>query len=194
MDWGDLAKNVIALGAPILGTALGGPLGGAAGKILAEALGASAATPEAVNQVLPNLDADKIAEKMREAENAWAEAVRAEAQAAASSVASTQETIRAELASEDRFQRWWRPLYAFELTFECAALWAVLVHGFWIKDLTAINTMIGATGLLVSYWGFRFGVLGVYVSGRTREKMSLATGQDTPSVLERVINKVVKKK
>lgn len=81
-----------------------------------------------------------------------------------------------------------------ELTFECAALWIVLVHGFWIKDLTAINTMIGATGLLVSYWGFRFGVLGVYVSGRTREKMSLATGQDTPGVLERVINKVVKKK
>ena len=43
-------------------------------------------------------------------------------------------------------------------------------------------------------WGFRFGVLGVYVSGRTREKMSLATGLDTPSVLDRVLNKVVKKK
>lgn len=81
-----------------------------------------------------------------------------------------------------------------ELTAECAGLWVILLHGFWIKDLTAINTMVGATGLLVSYWGFRFGVLGVYVSGRTREKMSLATGQDTPSVLERVINKVVKKK
>ena len=108
MDWGDLAKNVIALGAPILGTALGGLLGGAAGKILAEALGASAVTPEAVNQVLPTSDADKIAA----AENAWAEAVRAEAEAAASSVASTQETIRAELSSEDALQRWWRPLYA----------------------------------------------------------------------------------
>ena len=57
-----------------------------------------------------------------------------------------------------------------------------------------INTIIGATGLLVSYWGFRFGVLGVYVSGRTREKMSLATGQDTPGVLDKLINKVVKKK
>ena len=91
-------------------------------------------------------------------------------------------------------QRWWRPLYAFELTAECAALWALLIHGFWIKDLTAINTMIGATGLLVSYWGFRFGVLGVYFSGRTREKMSLATGQDTPGVLDKLINKVVKKK
>jgi len=81
-----------------------------------------------------------------------------------------------------------------ELTAECAGLWIILLHGFWIKDLTAINTMIGATGLLVSYWGFRFGVLGVYVSGRTREKMSLMTGQDTPSVLGSLINKVVKKK
>jgi len=59
-----------------------------------------------------------------------------------------------------------------ELTFECAALWIVLVHEFWTGDMTAINAMIGATGLLVSYWGFRFGVLGVYVSGRTREKVS----------------------
>lgn len=81
-----------------------------------------------------------------------------------------------------------------ELTAECAALFAVLVHGFWIKDLTAINAMIGATGLLVSYWGFRFGVLGVYISGRTREKMCMATGQDVPGVLGGLLNKVVKKK
>ncbi len=47
---------------------------------------------------------------------------------------------------------------AVELTFECAALWFVLIHGFWIKDLSAINAMLGATGLLVAYWGFRFGV------------------------------------
>lgn len=48
MDWADLAKQVIALGAPMLGTALGGPLGGAAGKILSDALGASVPTPEVV--------------------------------------------------------------------------------------------------------------------------------------------------
>jgi hypothetical protein len=34
MDWGDLAKQVIALGAPMLGTALGDPLGDVAGEIL----------------------------------------------------------------------------------------------------------------------------------------------------------------
>lgn len=39
MDWNDLAKQVIGLGAPVLGTALGGPLGGAAGQILRDGAG-----------------------------------------------------------------------------------------------------------------------------------------------------------
>ncbi len=190
MNWGDIAKQVIGLGAPILGTALGGPLGGAAGRILAEVVGASDATPEAVGKALTTSSADKIAQ----AENVWAEAVRAEAEAVRGSVAETQATIRAELASEDALQRWWRPLYALELTLECAALWAVLVHEFWTGDMTAINALIGATGLLVSYWGFRFGVLGVYMSGRTREKVCAATGQSTPGVLDKLVKAVVTKK
>jgi hypothetical protein len=173
---------MIGLGAPILGTALGGPLGGAAGRILAEVVGASDATPEAVGKALATSSADQIAQ----AETTWAEAVRAEADAVRGSVAETQATIRAELASEDALQRWWRPLYAFELTFECAALWVVLVHEFWTGDMTAINALVGATGLLVSYWGFRFGVLGVYVSGRTREKVCAATGQDAPGLLDKL--------
>jgi hypothetical protein len=182
MDWASIAKQVIGLGAPILGTALGGPLGGAAGRILAEVVGASDATPEAVGKALATSSADQIAQ----AEATWAEAVRAEADAVRGSVAETQATIRAELASEDALQRWWRPLYAFELTFECAALWVVLVHEFWTGDMTAINALVGATGLLVSYWGFRFGVLGVYVSGRTREKVCAATGQDAPGLLDKL--------
>lgn len=190
MDWASLAKQVIGLGAPILGTALGGPLGGAAGRILAEVVGASEPTPEAVGKALPSCGADRIAL----AENAWTEAVRAEAEAVRGSVAETQATIRAELGSEDVVQRLWRPFYALELTLECAALWAVLVHEFWTGDMTAINALIGATGLLVSYWGFRFGVLGVYVSGRTSEKLSLATGQETPGVLDKLVKAVVKKK
>ena len=189
MDWNDLAKQVIGLGAPILGTALGGPLGGAAGRILAEAVGAADATPEAVGKALPASSAGQIAQ----AENTWAEAVRAEADAVRASVTETQATIRAELASEDALQRWWRPLYALELTLECGALWAVLVHEFWTGDMTAINALIGATGLLVSYWGFRFGVLGVYMSGRTREKVCAATGQNDPGVLGKLVKAVVKK-
>lgn len=81
-----------------------------------------------------------------------------------------------------------------ELTAECAALWIVLVHEFWTGDIATINALVGATTLLVAYWGFRFGVLGVYISGRTREKVSAATGQDAPGAIERLVKAVVKKK
>ncbi len=190
MEWSDVAKQVIALGAPILGTALGGPLGGAAGKILAEVVGAASATPRDVSAALPSCPVDRIAE----AENRWADAIRAEAEAQRTSVAETQQTIRAEIASDDLVQRWWRPFYAVELTLECAALWAVLVHEFWTGDLQTINALVAATALLVAYWGFRFGVLGVYISGRTREKVSAVTGQDAPGPLGQLAKAVMKKK
>ncbi len=109
-------------------------------------------------------------------------------------MAETQQTIRAEIASDDIVQRWWRPFYAVELTLECAALWAVLVHEFWTGDLQTINALIAATALLVAYWGFRFGVLGVYISGRTREKVSAVTGQDAPGPLGQLAKAVMKKK
>ena len=182
MDWGDLAKQVVAMGAPMLGTALGGPLGGAAGQILATALGSVAPTPSAVQASLPTADPSLVVQ----AEAQWAEAIKAEAETQRVAISEMQATMRAEIASDDPLQRWWRPVYAFELTFECAALWVVLMHEFWTGDLQTINALIGATALLVAYWGFRFGVLGVYVSGRTREKVSAAIGQDAPGLIEKL--------
>jgi hypothetical protein len=190
MDWSDLAKQVIALGAPLLGTALGGPLGGAAGQILATALGSATATPGAVQTALPGADPAKLAE----AEVRWIETIRTEAETQRTAISETQQTMRAEIASNDVVQRWWRPVYAFELTFECAALWTVLVHEFWTGDIQTINALVGATALFVTYWGFRFGVLGVYISGRTREKVCAATGQDAPGVLEKLVKAVARKK
>lgn len=190
MEWGDLAKQVIQLGAPLLGSALGGPLGGAAGQILAKAVGSEAPTPAAVQASLPAADPDRLAE----AEARWAEMIRAEAETQRTAISETQATIRAEIASSDPVQRWWRPAYAWELTLECAALWSVLVHEFWTGDVATINALVGATALLVSYWGFRFGVLGVYISGRTREKLCAATGQDSPGVIEKLVKAVVKKR
>jgi len=190
MDWGDLGKQVIALGAPMLGTALGGPLGGVAGELLAKAVGSVSLTPSAVQSALPAADPAKLAE----AEAQWAEMIRAEAETQRTAIAETQATIRAEIASSDPLQKWWRPLYAFELTFECAALWIVLVHEFWTGDIQTINALVGATALLVTYWGFRFGVLGVYVSGRTRDKVSAVTGLAAPGAIEKLVKAVVKKK
>jgi hypothetical protein len=56
MEWGDLAKQVISLGAPMLGTARGGLLGGVAGEILAKAVGSVTITPSAVQTALPAAD------------------------------------------------------------------------------------------------------------------------------------------
>lgn len=189
MDWSDLAKQVIALGAPMLGSALGGPLGGAAGQILSEVVGAAQPTPAAVQASLPAASPDKITE----AEARWCEALRAEAETQRAAIAETQATIRAEIASSDPVQRWWRPAYAWELTLECAALWGVLVHEFWTGDVQTINALTGATALLVAYWGFRFGVLGVYISGRTREKVSAATGQDGSGLIGELVKAVAGK-
>ncbi|MGM4906560.1 hypothetical protein AB8B21_04195 [Tardiphaga sp. 866_E4_N2_1] len=105
MDWGDLAKQVIALGAPMLGTALGGPLGGVAGEILAEAVGSVTLTPAAVRAALPAADPTRLAE----AEAHWVYMIRAEAETQRAAISETQATIRAEIASDDPLQRWWRP-------------------------------------------------------------------------------------
>ena len=187
MEWGDLAKQVISLGAPMLGTALGGPLGGIAGEVLAKAIGSVSLTPAAVQAALPATDPNKLAE----AEMRWAEMIRAEAETQRTAISETQATIRAEIASEDVLQRWWRPAYALVLTVECAVLWAVLVHEFWTGDIQTINALVNATALLVTYWGFRFGVLGVYISGRTREKVSAVTGQDAPGMIEKLVKTVL---
>lgn len=189
MNWTDLARQVIGLGAPLLGTALGGPLGSVAGKILADVLNAPGATPETVGAELPSVSADKLAE----AEARWIELMREEAATQRAALSETHQTIRSEMASDDPVQRLWRPLYAIELTLECAALWAVLVHAFWNGDVQTINALVGATALFIAYWGFRFGVLGVYISGRTREKVACATGQDTPGVLDKLA-KALKRK
>ena len=45
-----------------------------------------------------------------------------------------------------------------------------------------------------TYFGARFGVLGVYVTGRTREKEALATGELAQGPVARMVKALVKKK
>ena len=66
MDWKELGKKVIGLGAPLLGTALGGPAGGAVGSILASAFGGDPEKPEELLQKI-TMDSDAIV-KLKELE------------------------------------------------------------------------------------------------------------------------------
>ena len=197
MDWNEVAKSVIGLGAPILGTALGGPLGGAAGKILADALGAADATPAAVSEALTRAQADataavQVAGAAQEAEAQWLAAL---AEAGKAQVAEVGQTMRAEAASSDALQRWWRPLYALELTLlECPGFAAVLGHGLWDGKAEVINGLANLSGLIITYIAARFGVLGVYVSGRSREKQAALTGGAVPSLVGEVVRAVVRRR
>jgi hypothetical protein len=194
LDWKDLVPRVIALGAPLLGQALGGPLGGAAGTILAQTLGATDATPDAVDSAIAgrSVDSTFAAEAALRAESQWLAAL---AEVGKAQVAEVGQTQRAEMASEDRLQRWWRPFYALELSLvECPAFMLVLLHALWLGHEAGINGFIGLSALFMTYFGARFGVLGVYVTGRTREKQAGITGELPPSLVGDLIRAAVKRK
>ena len=194
MDWSDLAKTVIALGAPVIGQALAGPLGAAAGHLLAQALGVSEATPSAVNDAIVSAPPSAAAAAALLAEQKWAMAFGAQADAAKAQVSAIGETQRAEMASDDLLQRWWRPLYALELSMvECPAFAAAVLHVLWTGFVPGINGFATLSGLLMAYFAARFGVLGVYVSGRSREKQAAVTGQPVPGVVTQVVKAVTRK-
>lgn len=192
-DWKDLAQTVIGLGAPTLGMALGGPFGAAAGKILADAFGA-ASTPADVRTAIAerSADAEAAADAARRAEAEWLAAL---AEIGRTQVAEVGATQRVEAGSEDRLQRWWRPVYALELSLlECPAFAFILLHALWSGHQVGINGFAELSGLLMTYFGARFGVLGVYVTGRSREKQACSTGIPAPSVINEVVKALVKKK
>ena len=191
MDWADLAKTVVGLGAPLIGEALGGPFGAAAGKILAQALNAADGTPAAVRDAISTADPAIAAAAAAKAEAEWAAML---AQVGKSQVEQVGETQRAETASSDPLQRWWRPLYALELSLiECPAFTLTLLHALWTGFAPAINGFAALSGLLMTYFAARFGVLGVYVSGRTREKLA-GNGESVASIVEQVVKALGKKR
>jgi hypothetical protein len=191
IDWKDLAGKVIGLGAPILGEALGGPFGAAAGKILADALGADA-TPGAVGDALGKTDPVAAAVAAGAARTAEANWLAALADVGKEQVRGVGETMRAEAASEDRLQRWWRPIYALELTLiECPGFGIALFHGLWSGAPQIINGFANLSGLIMAYMAARFGVLGVYVAGRSKEKNAQAA---SPTVLGGVLGALVRKR
>lgn len=192
MNWTDLVGPLMKLGAPMLGEALGGPLGGIAGKILAEAFGAREATPEAVGAAINAADPAAALQIAQAAEDKWLAAL---AEVGKEQVAQIGDTMRAEAASGDVLQRWWRPLYALELSLlECPAFALTLLHALWAGHETGINGFANVSALLIAYFTARFGVLGVYVSGRTREKQTAVTGEVVPSIVHEVLKGLGRKR
>jgi hypothetical protein len=81
-------------------------------------------------------------------------------------------------------QRIWRPIYALELSLlECPGFALTLLHALWTGHDAGINGFVNLSALLMRYFGARFGVLGIYVTGRAREKQASATGEVPPTLV-----------
>lgn len=191
LDWDELAQQVIGLGAPLIGGALGGPLGAAAGKILAEALGATDATPGAIKAAMAEKGSETTA-AVGEAETQFAIALAQIGQEQVREVGATQ---RAEMTSGELLQRIWRPLHALELSLiECPLFSLTLLHALWTGSQPSIEGFVSLSGLLMAYFGARFGILGVYVTSRSREKLAVTTGEVSPGLLADLAKTLLKKK
>lgn len=189
MDWKDLAAKLIKTGAPAAGTILGGPIGGTiggiVGNVIADALGVEA-TPEAISTAIDTRPSDQVAAALTAADQKivaqygyLTELAKAQADAAKTQVEAVNETIRVEAqqqaASGDGWWGKWRALHAIELTAECpfwagAIMWAIVGGGNMAANLGA------ASGLIMAWWGARFGVLGVHVWQGSNERQAALTG------------------
>jgi phage terminase large subunit-like protein len=76
---------------------------------------------------------------------------------------------------------------------ECPAFVVTLLHVLWTGFTPGINGFATLSGLMMAYFAARFGVLGVYVSARSREKQAACTGQLCPGMIEQVVKAVTKR-
>jgi hypothetical protein len=183
MDWIQVGLQIAKLGLPLLGGALGGPIGAGVGSIVARALGA-ADSPDAVASALAGTPPEVLVQKLKSAEAEFVALIDAQAKVAIAASADVAGSMKAELIPIGEepgwfgmFQRGWRPLFAYELLIECAAMAAIFGHEIWTGDFKTITAMSQFQLFTSTYFGLRFGVLGVFGIGRSNEKVAAINAQ-----------------
>ncbi len=132
MDWKALGKKVVKLGAPLLGTALGGPGGGAVGAIVGNMFGVDSSDPSVIDaaisadpQALVKLKEIQLEHKV-ELERIALEHTRIESEERRANLAQVNETMRAESKSEHWMQFSWRPFNGFCFPVATIAIYFIL--------------------------------------------------------------------
>jgi len=206
MNWKDLGGQLIRAGAPIIGTALGGPVGGVIGSglgtILANALGVED-TPESVGKAIETMPPAELQAKLATAESEAAAKWPALAEIAKSADESRveqskiiNETQRAEIAAG--VSPWhWRHLIGY-----AALLWflipipafAMLTFRYDGGAVTQLTLLLQAA---VPIYGFMCGLLGYIAHDTTKLKAVAITGEQQSGIIEKVVSAakpVVKRK
>lgn len=185
MDWKDL-KGIVGKAAPLLGTLLGGPAGGAVGALVSSVLGVD----NEPDEVRKALEADpSLLLKLREAEiQQQTQLQQMMVESETQRMTQVNETIRAELASGDKFKSYWRPLFGYIMAITWGAIMLATTYQILFKPGDAAST-IGALGQLSGLWGIGLAVLGINVWKRSDDK-AMAFGRQPEGILSAVATRI----
>ncbi|MBW2081675.1 MAG: hypothetical protein JRI39_00980 [Deltaproteobacteria bacterium] len=184
MDWEDLGKKIIELGAPLLGGTLGGPGGATLGAMVARAVGAEADVPKDIyEKIEANPDA---AVKLRELELKHEETlqelalkrVQVEAERDLGAIREVNATMREEARSEHWPQYSWRPFNGFSFPLAVMCIYFVL-------------PLLRVTVPQVPQWVWVgwLSILGVSAYHRGKEKRTKA-GEQSPGLIAGAISAI----
>jgi hypothetical protein len=202
--WTKLAADLIQKGAPTLGQIVGKfvpvPFADSIAtwglQALARAMGATEATPEAVEEAMGQKSAEETAAILSVLEKeavakytAMAEIAKAQADVGVAQVVAVNESIRMEtnarVVEGDGLLGKWRGFHAWELTMECLFWAGMFMYAIMFGGGTVIQEMTNATPVLMMYFGSRFGVLGVHTWSGSQERQA-AINQGPVDILTRL--------
>jgi Holin of 3TMs, for gene-transfer release len=185
MDWKDL-KGLVGKAAPLLGSLLGGPAGGAAGALISSVLGVDN-QPDEVHKALT---ADpSLLLKLRESEiQQQTQLQQMMVESEIKRLSEVNSTMRAELASGDRFKSYWRPLFGYVIALTWGAMMLATTYQILFRPEAAATT-IQALGQLSALWGIGLAVLGINVYKRSDDK-ALVFGKAQDGIMSAVAARI----
>lgn len=204
MDWMSIGLQIAKIGLPVLGSLVGGPIGGSVGVLVAKALGVEA-TPEAVGTAISTTDNDVLIQKLKSVEAESVAMVEAQAKVAIAQSADVNTSLRAELTGVGdvptiwvMFQRGWRPAFGWLLIVECFIFLLLLFHETFTGDFNTMAALLQHEDFLKWFFGFQFGVVGVFGFGRSQEKVAAINATATTSapsggLIGKVVGDVMKR-
>lgn len=185
VEWGPVAGQLMKIGAPMVGTIIGGPAGAIAGGVigsLASMLEVDP-TPEAVSAKLQD---PAVVEQVKAFEDTNRESLAIMVEKTSQvQIEQTNLSLRAEITSGDRFQRWARPfnMYAVGGVTACYGLCCVAaaINTIFTRDPTALVHVTNLGGSLVLVLTPAGAVAGVTAWQQTKEKLAGVVQRPPPA-------------
>lgn len=163
LDWISLGKQVIAVGAPTIGAALGGPVGAQVGGVLATILGVEP-TPEAIGDVV-SADPGRVVRAELEPATDLTQWLVIHARTAAG-------LAEREAARESWFSWGWRPAMSWLLIVMWA--WGILilpiVNAIWRLGVPAVpyEQLLAFSGIWLTIYGGGHTIKAIYDGSKGR--------------------------